>query len=83
MSNYRPISPLTTFSIVLEKCMQNRLCHYLQNNNILVPEQFGFRKRMPIEDAAFKLTDCVSKPINKKKCMVVEYSVIWQMLLIV
>jgi hypothetical protein len=42
-----------------------RLSHYLQNNNILVSEQFGFRKGMCIEDAAFKLTDSVSKSINK------------------
>jgi hypothetical protein len=42
MSNYRPISLLTTFSKVLEKVMCSRLSH-LQTNNILVPEQFGFR----------------------------------------
>jgi hypothetical protein len=56
MSNYRPISLLTTFSKVLEKVMYNRLSHYLQTNNILVPEQFGFRKGISTENAAFKLT---------------------------
>jgi hypothetical protein len=43
-----------------------KLSYYLQNNDILIPEQFGFRKGMPIEDAAFKLTDSVSKSIHKK-----------------
>jgi hypothetical protein len=57
MSYYRPISLLTTFSKVLEKVMHNRLSHYLQNNDILVPEQCGFRKGISIEDAAFKLTN--------------------------
>jgi hypothetical protein len=41
MSNYRPISLLTTFSKVLEKVMYNRLSHYLQTNNILVNRTSG------------------------------------------
>jgi hypothetical protein len=66
MSNYRPISLLTTFSKVLEKVLYNRLSHYLQTNNILVPEQFGFRKGMSNENTAFKLTDSVLKSLNQK-----------------
>jgi hypothetical protein len=65
MSNYRPILLLTTFSKVLEKVMYNRLSHYLQANNILVPEQFGFRKGTT-ENATFKLTDSVLKSLNQK-----------------
>jgi hypothetical protein len=56
MSNYRQISLLTTFSKVLEKVKHNRLSHYLQTNNILLPEQFSFRKGISTENAAFKLT---------------------------
>jgi hypothetical protein len=66
MSNYRPISLLTTFSKVLKKVMYNRLSHYLQTNNILVPEQFCFRKGISTENAAFKLTDGVLKSLNQK-----------------
>jgi hypothetical protein len=66
MSNYRPISLLTTFSKVLEKVVYNKLSQYLQTNNILVPGQFGFRKRISTENTAFKLTDGVFKSINKK-----------------
>jgi hypothetical protein len=61
MSNYRSVSLLTTFSKLLEKVIHIRLSHYLRNNNILVSEQFGFRKGMCIEDAAFKLTDSIAK----------------------
>jgi hypothetical protein len=46
--------------------MHNRLSHYLQTNNILVSEQFGFRKGISIENAAFKLTDGVLKSVNQK-----------------
>jgi hypothetical protein len=34
--------------------------------DILVPEEFGFRKGTSTENAAFKLTDSISKSINKK-----------------
>jgi hypothetical protein len=46
--------------------MYNRLSHYLQTNNIVVPEQFGFRKGISTENAAFRRTDSVLKSLNQK-----------------
>jgi hypothetical protein len=66
MSNYRAISLLTTFCKVNENVMHNRKSHYLNANNILVSEQFDFRKGIAIENAVFKLTDCILKSINQK-----------------
>jgi hypothetical protein len=66
MSHYRPVSLLTIFSEVLEKVMHDRLSHYLQTNDVLVLEQFGFRKGISTENAAFELTDSVLKSINQK-----------------
>jgi hypothetical protein len=66
MSNYRPTSLLTTFSKILEKVTYNWLSHYLQTNNILVSEQFAFRKEISTENAAFKLTDSVLKSRNQE-----------------
>jgi len=43
-SNYRLISLLTSFSKVLEKALCNRQIEYLNKNNILNAQQFGFRK---------------------------------------
>jgi hypothetical protein len=37
----------------------------LQTNNILVPEQFGFRKGISTENTTFKLTDSVLKYLNQ------------------
>jgi hypothetical protein len=59
MTNYRPISLLATFSKVLQKVMYNRLSQHMRCKNILVPEQFGFRKGISTEDATYKLTDNV------------------------
>jgi hypothetical protein len=66
MTNYKPVSTITNFSKVPEKIMYKRLSHHMRTNNILVPEQFGFRKGLSTEDAACKLTDNVLKSINQK-----------------
>jgi hypothetical protein len=55
-SNYRPISLSTSFSKGLEKALYNRLTEYINNNNLLIGQQFGFRKWFATEDAIFKLT---------------------------
>jgi hypothetical protein len=46
--------------------MHNRLSHYLQTDNILVPEQCDIGKGISTENAAYKLTDSALKCINKK-----------------
>jgi hypothetical protein len=66
MTNFRPVSLFTVFSKVFEKAMHSRLSHHLHTNNILVPEQRGFRKGITTENAAFKLTDSVFKSLNQK-----------------
>ena len=43
-SNYRPISILTTFSKILEKLFLKRVLSFINKNNILHENQFGFRK---------------------------------------
>ena len=55
--------------------MQSRLSQHLHTNNILVTEEYGFRKGVSTEDAAFRPTDSVFKSIFKK-CMLKEFSVI-------
>jgi hypothetical protein len=44
ISNYRPISLLTSISKVFKKIIYDRLYAHLERNNILVQEQFGFRR---------------------------------------
>jgi hypothetical protein len=67
MTNYRPISLLFIISKVLEKVMYSRINHHMQCNNIMVPEQYGFRNGISTEDAAFTLTDSVLKYNDQKK----------------
>ena len=66
MTNYRPIALLMVFSKVLEKAMHSRLSQHLNTDNILVTEQYGFKKGISNKDAAYRLTDSVLKTTNQK-----------------
>ena len=57
--------------------MYSRLNQHLYTNNILVPEQYAFRKGMSTEDAAFRLTESVLKSPNQSY-MLEEFFVIYQ-----
>jgi hypothetical protein len=43
ISNYRPISLLTSFSKIIEELIYTRLITHIEANNLLVQEQYGFR----------------------------------------
>jgi len=65
MQNNKAISLLIVFSKVFEKVMLSRLSQHLHTNNILVTEQYGVRKVISTENAAFRIRDSVLKSINQ------------------
>jgi hypothetical protein len=66
VSNYRPISFLTSFSKITEKIIYKRLYCHLHNNNILVNEQFGFREKLSTKTATFTLLNNVLSSLDRK-----------------
>jgi hypothetical protein len=50
-NNYRPISLLNFFSKVFEKVIYSRLLQFINDSNILYPNQFGFRKNFSTDHA--------------------------------
>jgi hypothetical protein len=64
ISNYKPISLLTALSKVFEKVVYNRLFEHLNCNNVLVKEQFGFRKNPTTEKVTYELINILSS-LNK------------------
>ena len=44
-TNYRPISILSTFAKIFQKCTYTRLYNYFSSKNLFSSEQFGFRQR--------------------------------------
>jgi hypothetical protein len=66
ISNYRPISLLTSISKIFEKVIYRRLCKYLVNNNILTNEQFGFRENSSTDKAIYRLLDHILMALNDR-----------------
>jgi hypothetical protein len=66
ISNYRPISILTSFSKVLTKAMHIQLFEHRSKNSILAEGQFGFSTKSTTNDAIYKLTKEILKALNIK-----------------
>jgi hypothetical protein len=62
--NYRPISLLTHFSKLLEKCIKCRLITFFNNNNVISKSQFGFLNNLSTQDAIHSLTSKISSSID-------------------
>ena len=58
-SNYRPISLLPSISKIFEKVILLQLTEYLDKNNILHQNQYGFRKNHSTELASLHLVDYI------------------------
>ena len=72
IDNYRPISLLSTLSKIIEKVVKKRLSKYLQENNIISNNQFGFREGMGTTDAIAEVTSVIYDNVDKrKKCLAV------------
>ena len=67
ISNYRPISILPSFSKVFERLMYNRLLSFLDKNNVLFRNQFGFRANHSTSMAVIEMVDRISAAIEEKK----------------
>jgi len=65
-SNYRPISLLTSLSKIIERIIFKRLCKYLNDNNILVGDQYGFREKLSIETAIYTLLNNVLSSFDRR-----------------
>ena len=67
VTNYRPISILAIFSKIFEKILCSRLESYLEQNNILHENQFGFRRKVLTCSALLQLVDKISASMDSKK----------------
>lgn len=70
ITNYRPISLLSTLAKILEKLINTRLVNYLEANNLLAGNQYGFRAKKSTVDAIGNLVTQVADNLDKKqKCI--------------
>jgi len=64
ITNYRPISLLTSFSKVIEKLIYARLLDHIITNSILVNEQYRFRIQYSTEQVSFSLINSTLTAMN-------------------
>ena len=57
MSNYRPITVLPILSKILERFVHTQIYNHLRENNILSPQQSGFRPKLSTSTALEFFTD--------------------------
>ena len=67
LNNYRPISLLPTISKIFERVMFTQLYSYLNANNLLSEQQYGFRSQHSTELACVKLVDHITTEMDNIK----------------
>jgi hypothetical protein len=67
LENYRPISILPAISKLFEKAVFIQLYKYLNTNNLLYKNQYGFRTLHSTEMASLEVIDIILKKLDEKK----------------
>lgn len=74
VSNYRPISLISTLAKVFEKVLKTRICSFTKKYNIISESQFGFIEGKSCNDAIKNLSTEIYKTLdNKEKCLTVFF----------
>lgn len=72
VNNYRPISILPTMSKILERLINRPLVNFLESNNLISPNQYGFRRGKSTNDAVLELTHSVMTTLEERnKCLTI------------
>jgi len=64
-TNYRPISLLSILSKVFEKVIHAQICSHLHTENIIVNEQFGFKRKHSTVAQLLSVPEHFAFEINK------------------
>ena len=67
VSNYRPISLLNSFSKIYEKLMHIRILKFLESNNSIYENQYGFRPGRCCEHALLNAQNSILDSLTKRK----------------
>ena len=67
LDNYRPISILPAISKIAERLVHDQLAKFLEDSNLSLPTQFGFRSRYSTGLAVSYFTDTIRKEMDRGK----------------
>lgn len=73
MSNYRPVSLLPVISKVLEKIVYKHMYSFLENENVLFQNQYGFRSHHSTIQAVTEFVCKTLKELEKNRSMIAVY----------
>ncbi|GFU79484.1 RNA-directed DNA polymerase from mobile element jockey [Trichonephila clavipes] len=65
--SFRPIALLSILGKVAEKIILNRLYHHVVQNNILIPEQHGFRPDLSTTHQLLRVVETIKSGFKNKK----------------
>jgi len=66
-TSYRPISLLSVCSKVYEKILHKQIMNHLEQEKIIINEQFGFRPRHSTVAQLLRITENIALEMNKKR----------------
>jgi hypothetical protein len=69
-SNYRPLALLSSFSKIFERAMHMQLSKFLNDNDLLDKQQYGFRTGRSVVDAGVDFCESVIGSIESKEKVV-------------
>jgi hypothetical protein len=67
ITNFLPISLLTSFSKVFEKIIYSRMYQHVVQYQIFVKEQYGFRSKLSTDNASYTLIHEILTAMNNKQ----------------
>ena len=65
-NNYRPISLLSNFNRIFEKLIFKRMESFIEQNNLLSPSQYGFRKTLSAQHAILDIVSTTQTNMDKR-----------------
>ena len=73
VESYRPISMLSCLGKIMERIINSRLNWYIENNNKLIHEQVGFRRKKSTYDLITNLETEIQSTLYKNETCIVAY----------